>query len=92
MGEFEALEATERFDDAYADLEPAQQRQCDKAVRLLLEDPSHPGLGFKPIEPAKIYYEARINRRDRLIVRPEGDTAWLLDVVEHDDIGRYGKA
>ncbi len=45
----------------------------------------------KPIEPEKYYNEARINEGDRLIFRIEADTIWFVDVVTHDDIGRYGK-
>ncbi|MBA2671319.1 MAG: hypothetical protein H0U67_13170 [Gemmatimonadetes bacterium] len=46
---------------------------------------------IKPIEPEKYYHEARINEGDRLVFRIESETVWFVDVVEHDDIGKYGK-
>jgi hypothetical protein len=46
---------------------------------------------IKPIEPEKYYNEARINDGDRLVFRVESGCVWFVDVVEHDDIDRYGK-
>ena len=34
--------------------------------------------------------EARINSGDRIVFRVEGGTVFFIDVVKHDDIGRYG--
>lgn len=81
---------TKTFDKAYASLPRPTQNQCDKAIRFLLENPNHNSLRLKPIVPAKVYWEASINMGDRLILRLEGDTAHLMDVVTHDRIGRYG--
>lgn len=90
MHSFTEVEFTDQFDDAYSDLESDQQKQCDKAIRFLLNDPSHRSLRYKPIKPAKVYYEASINMKDRLIVRPAENTAKLIDVVDHDHISQYG--
>ena len=40
---------------------------------------------------AKYYLEARINSGDRIIFRIEDGSVFFIDVVAHDDIGRYGK-
>jgi hypothetical protein len=90
MTPFEELNLTRQFQKSYGDLETRLQEQCEKALRFLLEARDHPGLGVKPILPGKIYWEARINRSDRLVFRPEGSTAHIIDVVEHDDIERWG--
>jgi hypothetical protein len=46
----------------------------------------------KPIQSEKYYDEARINDGDRLIHRIDGGKVWIVDIVSHDDIGKYGKA
>ena len=49
------------------------------------------GLNVQPILPDKYYSEARISSGDRIIFRREPGTIVFLDVVKHDDIGRYGR-
>ena len=46
---------------------------------------------IKPIEPEKFYNEARVNEGDRVPYRIEAGKVWFVDIVPHDDIGRYGK-
>ena len=69
----------------------AQQSGVDKAVIALLKRKPTPGMRIKPIQPDKFYDEARINDGDRLVHRIESDTLWVVDVVPHDDIDRYGR-
>ena len=90
MFSFDRLIFTETFDRAYADLAQQAQKQCDKALNFLQVNPRHNSLRLKPILPAKIYWEARVNTGDRIILRPDGKTVYLVDVVTHDEIGRYG--
>lgn len=90
MYDFDKIVFTDSFDDAFRALPSSKKKQCRKAIRLLKEDPSYPGLGFKPIKPAGIYWEARINRPDRLVIRPDGDTAYLVAVTDHDNLNRWG--
>jgi hypothetical protein len=47
---------------------------------------------IKPVEPEKSYNEARANDGDRVIHRIEAGKVWFVEIVMHDDIGRYGKA
>ncbi len=90
MFRFQELDLTEQFDDSYRRLQARVQKQCDKALCFILDNPDHPSLNLKPIHPAKIYWEARINRGDRLIIRPDGSIAHVLDVVTHDNISKWG--
>jgi hypothetical protein len=57
----------------------------------LIKRESSSGLRVKPIQPEKYYFEARINRGDRIIFRVEAGTVYFVDIVKHDDIGRYGR-
>ena len=57
----------------------------------LMKQETTPGMRVKPIQPDKFYNEARINSGDRLVFRIEKKTVWFVDVVSHDDIGRYGR-
>lgn len=41
------------------------------------------------IKPDKYYWEAYVNRGDRIIYIPEGSHLVLVDVVAHNDIKRY---
>lgn len=88
---FLAAEFSRRFEKSYAGLTVAQQKGVDKAVIALLKRKPTPGMRVKPIQPDKFYDEARINDGDRLVHRIEGDTLWVVDVVPHDDIDRYGR-
>jgi Txe/YoeB family toxin of Txe-Axe toxin-antitoxin module len=45
---------------------------------------------LKPIQPEKYDREARINHGDRLVYRIDEGKLWVIDVVSHDDIVRYG--
>jgi len=50
-----------------------------------------PGINVKPILPEKHYLEGRISSGDRIVFRVEGRSIFFMDVVGHDDIGRYGR-
>lgn len=82
----------DRFRRSYAKLAPARQAQTDKVIMALAKQVPTPGMRVKPIEPEKFYLEARINDGDRLIHRLESGRLSIVDVVAHDDIGRYAKA
>jgi hypothetical protein len=88
---FLAAEFSKRFEKSYAGLTVAQQNGVDKAVMALLKRTPTPGMRVKSIQPDKFYDEARINDGDRLVHRIKDDTLWVVDVVPHDDIDRYGR-
>ncbi|HVR10016.1 MAG TPA: hypothetical protein VMW75_18370 [Thermoanaerobaculia bacterium] len=56
----------------------------------LIKGTETPGSNVKPILPEKHYLEARISSGDRIVFRQERDAIFFIDVISHDDIGRYG--
>lgn len=76
---------------SYAALSDDRQRSCDEAAIAVIKQTTSAGLRVKPIQPEKYYFEARINTGDRIIFRVEGGTVYFVDVVKHDNIGRYGR-
>jgi hypothetical protein len=88
---FLAAEFSRRFEKSYAGLTAARQKGVDKVVIALLKREPTPGMRLKPIQPDKYFDEARINDGDRLVHRIDSDILWVVDVVPHDDIDRYGR-
>jgi mRNA-degrading endonuclease YafQ of YafQ-DinJ toxin-antitoxin module len=88
---FLAAEFSNRFQESYAALSHDRQKAVDKVVLALMKQDVTPGLRVKPIQPEKYYREARINDGDRLVYRIDEGKLWVIDVVSHDDIVRYGK-
>jgi hypothetical protein len=82
---------SEQWKASYLELSSDRQTACDEAVISLIKQSASLGLRVKPIHPEKYYLEARINSGDRIVFRVEGGTILFIDVVKHDDIGRYGK-
>lgn len=89
---FLSAEWSSRWDKSYQKLNHEQQKGVDKVVIALLKQQPTPGMRIKPVEPEKYYNEARANDGDRVIHRIEDGKVWFVDIVVHDDIGRYGKA
>ena len=82
---------TEQWWESYARLPPERQVSCDRAAMTLIKGIDAPGLNLKPILPDKHYLEGRISSGDRIVFRVEGGTVFFVDVVKHDEIGRYGR-
>ena len=82
---------SEAWKKSYAALSGDRQRSCDEAAIAIIKQMASPGLRVKPIQPEKYYFEARINSGDRIIFRVDGGTVSFVDIVKHDDIGRYGR-
>lgn len=76
---------------SYAAFQAAEQKGIDRVVMALLKDDVTPGMRIKPIEPEKYFREARANDGDRVVFRIADDTVYFVDIVAHDDIGRYGR-
>ena len=85
-------EFSERWKESYQRLQSSQQQGVDKVIMALLKQQPTPGMRVKPIEPDKYHSEARINDGDRLIHRTHGGTVYFIDIVSHDDIGKFGRA
>lgn len=82
---------TEQWWESYGRLAGDRQASCDRVVMALVKGTQTPGLNVKPILPDKHYFEGRISSGDRVVFRLEGTTVFFIDVVKHDDIGRYGR-
>jgi hypothetical protein len=82
---------SDRWIESYASLSLERQKACAGAALELIKQGSSSGLRVKPIHPDKYYWEARINSGDRIIFRIESGTIFFIDVVNHDDISRFGK-
>jgi hypothetical protein len=76
--------------ESYPRLPPAQA-SCDRAAMELIKGQYSHGLRIKPILPDKYFLEARISSGERIVFRIEGGTVYFVDVVPHDEIGRYGR-
>jgi hypothetical protein len=87
---FKTVAFTKRFAKSYGKLGEETAGQCDDAILDLQTDPLPAGLRMKPIRPSNVYYEVRINSGDRLVIYPVSNTAYVMDVVTHDEIKRWG--
>jgi len=77
---------TERFKRAYRKLSPENRERARKAIRLLLENPRHPGLRVKRVKGTHHIWEARVSRSCRLTFEIHGDTYLLRNIGEHDKV------
>ena len=82
---------TDQWWEGYAQLAADRQASCDRAAMALIKGTDTPGLNVKPILPDKHYLEGRISSGDRIAFLVEGSTIYFMDVVKHDDIGRFGR-
>lgn len=80
-----------RFDRRLREVDADLQQHCRSVVLAISRRSPTPGHRIKPILPQKYFFEARLNRSDRLIFRIEGEKLHLVDIVAHDDIDRYGR-
>ena len=78
------LQPTERFMKEYGRLPPRLQRQVDKALGFLLENPRHPSLQIKKIKGHQNRWEGRVTLHYRFTFSIEGDIYHLLRVGTHD--------
>jgi len=54
------------------------KRQARQAYRLFLQDPSHPGLRFKPIHPRDPIYSVRVGLHYRAVgVKTRDEIIWF---------------
>jgi mRNA-degrading endonuclease RelE of RelBE toxin-antitoxin system len=88
---FTSLQLTRRFEKSFRRLGSDAQAQCEDALEQLVQDSVLPGLHLKPIRPNNKFWEARLNSGDRIVLLPDGDTAWVMDVISHDEIKLWGK-
>ncbi len=84
------LQPTERFRQDYQRLPQRLQRRVDKALGLLLENPSHPSLQIKKLKGCENRWEGRVTLHYRFTFSIEEDT-YILRRVGTDDHGGLGR-
>ena len=76
------------FKRAYKELPKHIQRQLERKLRFLLENPRHPSLRTRRtkgvVRSYRNLFEGRIDGGYRFLFRVEGDTYVLVDCGEHD--------
>lgn len=77
------LERSDRFLRSYRRLRPQERRQVDARLRLLAENPRHPGLRARRWPGTELWY-ARVSRDIRLFYEVREGYYLLLDVGHHD--------
>ena len=76
---------TARFQRAHAALSPGDQKQVQKALRMMSGDLRLPGLGVKRIRGTKGIWEARASRALRITFETQGESIILRNVGRHDE-------
>jgi hypothetical protein len=76
---------TPRFRTAFTQLPDSIKRRARLAYRLFQNDPGHPSLNFKQIDPAEQIFSARVARRYRALARREGDVLIWFWIGTHAD-------
>lgn len=77
---------TEQFEQAYEKLTTAERRSVRKALALLGDNPRHPSLRVKKMEGRKDVWEARPSKRLRMTFEMAGETIFMRNVGEHDQV------
>jgi mRNA interferase RelE/StbE len=78
------LQYTERFRRAFAALTDADAARVEKALRLLANDPRHPGLRVKRMQGTEGIWEARASDSLRISFEMHGGLLILRMVGSHD--------
>lgn len=75
---------TKHFWMLYYALPKDVQKLADKSYALWLENPGHPGLQFKLVDPEESIYSARIGRQYRALGVLRGDTVTWFWIGKHE--------
>lgn len=83
---------TQEFRARFAKLPPSAQHQANEAYRLFRQDPFHPSLRFKAIDPADpTIYSARVGAHYRAVGTRKTDDLivwyWIGSHAEYDKLG-----
>jgi len=78
---------TKRFRSCFQGLPASVQQQAREAYKRWFENPSHPGLRFKPVHPTQPIFSVRVALNYRALGVREGDTViwfWIGSHAEYD--------
>lgn len=76
------------FWEAYQKLDEATRERARKAFALWAENPFHPSLRFKNVNPQAGTWSVRITRGVRALGRMDGGIVTWFWIGEHDDYER----
>ena len=76
---------TNKFRKAFADMPADARKQARQAYRLFIENPQHPSLRFKSIDPTRLIYSVRIGLNYRAVGVRDGDDIIWYWVGSHAD-------
>ncbi len=77
---------TKQFRALFAKLPEYAQQQANEAYRLFKLNPGHPGLHFKPIDPADpSIYSVRVGKHYRAVGTRQGDLIVWYGIGSHAD-------
>ena len=79
------LQYTDRFQRAYSDLTDDNAERVKRALRLLADNPRHPGLRVKRVQGTDRIWEARAGLSARITFGIEGEGIILRNVGAHDE-------
>jgi hypothetical protein len=80
--------ATRRFWDLFQQLPAEIQERARDAYGRFREDPQHPGLQFKRVDPEEPIYSVRVTRDYRAVGVLKGDTITWFWIGNHADYDR----
>ena len=83
--------ATARFWQFYDKLSEDVRRDADRAYKLWQDDPRHPSLQFKRVDPQDPIYSVRVGRGYRALGWLEDDTIAWFWIGDHDEYDRMLK-
>ena len=78
-----------RFREAFRALPAEIRKEARNAYKLFQQNPSHPGLRFKPVHPSQPIYSVRITRDYRALGVRDGDEIvwfWIGAHAEYDKL------
>lgn len=78
------VEASEIFKRLYKKLPAEIKERTQKALELLVSNPSHPSLGHKKMAGQEDIFEVRVTQNYRLTYQRIGDIAYLRKIGTHD--------
>lgn len=77
-----------RFWKFYDRLPEEVRRHADEAYKLWKDNPYHPSLRFKRVDPQEPIYSVRVGRDYRTLGWLEGDTITWFWIGDHDEYDR----
>lgn len=80
-----------RFWQFYDNLPEVVQRDADASYKLWQNNPQHPSLQFKRVDPQDPIYSIRVGRGYRSLGWREGDTITWFWIGNHDEYERLLK-